>query len=173
MMLGAADRAEPPFFAGEREMLDAWLEFHRATLVQKCDGLNEAQLKVRSVPPSSMSLLGLVRHMTDVERNWFRRALGGEHVHPLYWSDDNADGDFDVDSADAERDMAAFLDELEACRRVTASHPDLEATGTGVRGGERVSMSLRWIYVHMIEEYARHNGHGDLLRERIDGVTGV
>jgi uncharacterized damage-inducible protein DinB len=170
----ALERAEPPFFVGERAMLDAWLDFHRATLLTKCRGLSDEQLKARSAPPSSMSLLGLVRHLADVERNWFRRALAGEDIAPLYYSTADPDGEFDdVKSADVAADLAAFSAEVEQCRRVAATYPDLDTSGEGIRDGQRISLSLRWIYVHMIEEYARHNGHADLIRERIDGRTGV
>lgn len=162
-------RADPPYVADERPMLETWLDWHRATLLWKCGGLDGEQLRRRSVEPSTLSLLGLVRHMTDVERAWFRRVLAGEDAPPLYWSEANRDGDFDdVDTADPAADVAAYRAEVQACRDVAARYPDLEATGS--RGGEPVS--LRWIYVHMIEEYARHNGHADLLRERIDGATG-
>ena len=153
----ATGRQDPPFVAGEREMLESWLDFHRATLLSKCEGLDDDQLRTRSVPPSSLSLLGLVRHMTEVEKHWFRNVLCDEGVPPSYWSDGNFD---DVDSADVSADFAAFREELVSCRRIAAQH----------RRG--VDVSLRWIYVHMIEEYARHNGHADFLRERIDGVTG-
>jgi uncharacterized damage-inducible protein DinB len=167
----ATDRADPPFVADERTMLDAWLDFHRATLLSKCEGLDDDQLRERSVPPSSLSLLGLVRHMTQVERGWFRRCLSGEDAAPLYSSVSNEDGDFDdVDSADPRADTAAFKAEVDRCRRICADHRDLEAVGANQRHGQDVS--LRWIYVHMIEEYARHNGHADFLRERIDGRTG-
>ncbi|HZJ05657.1 MAG TPA: DinB family protein [Nocardioidaceae bacterium] len=158
----ATDRVDPPFVAGEREMLDAWLDFHRATLLSKCEGLDDDQLRTRSVPPSSLSLLGLVRHMTEVERSWFRRCLAGEEVAPSYYSEDNEDGDFDdVDAADVAADMASFCEEVSVCRAIA------KRKGRGVH-----EVSLRWIYVHMIEEYARHNGHADFLRERIDGATG-
>ena len=165
------DRRDPPFVADERAMLDAWLDFHRATLLSKCEGLDDAQLRTRSVPPSSLSLLGLVRHMTEVERSWFRRVLLDEEVQPLYYSDANEDGDFDdVDTADVPADLARFREELETCREIAASHQDLDAVAKRRRRGHEVS--LRWIYLHMVEEYARHNGHADFLRERIDGVTG-
>jgi uncharacterized damage-inducible protein DinB len=167
----ANDRADPPFVADERTMLDAWLDFHRATLLSKCEDLDDEQLRRRSVSPSSLSLLGLVRHMTEVERSWFRRGLEGEDVAPLYYSDDNEDGDFDdVDTADVRADFAAFRAELERCREVAGRYDDLDAVSARKRHGQDVS--LRWIYVHMIEEYARHNGHADFLRERIDGRTG-
>jgi uncharacterized damage-inducible protein DinB len=162
------DRIDPPYEAGERAMLDAWLDYHRATLAMKCDGLSDAQLRERAVPPSTLSLLGLVRHMADVERNWFRRVLGGGDAPPLYWSDDDPDGDFDnVDTADVADGFAVWRSACEWARQATAA-ASLETTG--LRRGEPVS--LRWILVHMIEEYARHNGHADLLRERIDGTVG-
>ncbi|HET6627974.1 MAG TPA: DinB family protein [Nocardioidaceae bacterium] len=165
------DRKDPPFVAAERDMLDSWLDYHRDTLLSKCAGLDAAQLRTRSVPPSSLSLQGLVRHMTEVERSWFRRVLLDEEAAPLYYTDANEDGDFDdVDSADAVADFERFRAEVETCRGITAKHPDLDALGKRQRHGHDVS--LRWIYVHMIEEYARHNGHADLLRERIDGATG-
>jgi uncharacterized damage-inducible protein DinB len=163
------NRIDPPYVADERAMLDAWLDYHRATLAWKCEGLDDAQLRQRAVPPSSLSLLGLVRHMADVERNWFRRVLGGEDVPGIYWTDDDPDGDFDnVDTADVQEAFATWRAECEHARRAAAAAPSLEATG--VRRGETVS--LRWILVHMIEEYARHNGHADFLRERIDGTVG-
>jgi uncharacterized damage-inducible protein DinB len=163
------NRTDPPYVAGERAMLDAWLDYHRATLAWKCEGLDDAQLRQRAVPPSSLSLLGLVRHMAEVERNWFRRVLGGEDAPGIYWTDDDPDGDFDnVDTADVQEAFATWRAECEHARRAAAAAPSLEATG--LRRGETVS--LRWILVHMIEEYARHNGHADLIRESVDGLTG-
>ena len=88
-------RVDPPLVADERTMLDAWLDYHRATLVWKCAGLTDAQLKLRSAEPSTLSLLGLVRHMTEVERSWFRRRIARENAPPLYYSDASRDGDFD------------------------------------------------------------------------------
>ena len=163
------ERTEPPYVCGEREMLEAWLEYHRATLALKCEGLSAEQLRERSAAPSTLSLLGLVRHMADVERNWFRRVLSGEEAPGLFWTEGNIDGDFDdVDIADVGEAFAAWRAECENARRAAAAAASLDVTGT--RRGEDVS--LLWIYVHMIEEYARHNGHADLLRERIDGARG-
>ena len=164
------ERIDPPLVAQEREMLDAWLDFHRATLAVKCEGLTDDQLRAQAVPPSSLSLLGLVRHMGEVERSWFRRVLSGEQAPPRYYSDENPDGDFD-DVADAvvADAFGYWRDECAYARERAAAAPSLDVTGTG-RQGERYS--LRWIMVHMIEEYARHNGHADLLRERIDGTVG-
>ena len=164
------ERIDPPLVAQEREMLDAWLDFHRATLAVKCEGLTDDQLRARAVPPSSLSLLGLVRHMGEVERSWFRRVLGGEQAPPRYYSDENPDGDFDdVAGAGVAQAFGYWRDECAHARERVAAAPSLDVTGTGRRGE---TYSLRWIMVHMIEEYARHNGHADLLRERIDGTVG-
>ena len=163
-------RQSTSFVAGERQMLEAWLDFHRQTLLAKCSGLTAGQLRQRSAPPSTMSLLGLVRHMTDVERGWFRRRIAGEDIAFLYSSDADPDGEFDnVESADAEQDFAAYLGEVELARRAAAGR-ELDETFYHTR--HNAEMSVRWVYLHMIEEYARHNGHADLLRERIDGATG-
>jgi uncharacterized protein (DUF1810 family)/uncharacterized damage-inducible protein DinB len=166
-----ADRKLIPPVADERQMLEAWLDFHRQTLLSKCAGLTADQLRQRAAPPSGLSLLGLVRHLAEVERGWFRRRVNGEDAAFLFSSEADPDGEFDhVDTADAERDLAAYLAEIEAARRAAAGH-DLEETF--YHSHREVDMSVRWVYVHMIEEYARHNGHADLLRERIDGKTGM
>ncbi len=163
-------RTDPPLVADERAMLAAWLDYHRATLAMKCSGLALEALAERAVPPSTLSLLGIVRHMAEVERSWFRRTLAGEDAPPLYYSDTDPDGDFDnVDDADAEEAFDAWRAECERARQLIAAANSLDVVGR--RRGEDVS--LRWILVHMIEEYARHNGHADLLRERLDGATGT
>jgi len=148
-------------------MLESWLDFHRATLLMKCTGLNDEQLRIRACPPSTLTLLGLVRHMDEVENGWFGRFAGEES--PVYSTDEWPDADFDdLDGADAAANFAAF--ERQCARsRERAAGRGLDETFTGRRGKE---FSLRWIYVHMIEEYARHNGHADLIREAIDGTTG-
>jgi uncharacterized damage-inducible protein DinB len=160
-------RPEVPRVADERTMLEAWLDYHRATLLMKCAGLSDEQLKLRSAEPSTLSLLGLVRHMTDVERGWFRRSVGGQHgpeVAPIYYSDDRPEGDFeDLDDPSPAAVFTAYRQEVERCRAAAAGVPLDQLAGKN---------SVRWIYLHMIEEYARHNGHADLLRERIDGATG-
>ncbi len=168
-MVVMVERVEPPYVLPERTMLEQWLEYHRATLAWKCEGLSDAQLRERSAPPSKMSLLGLVRHMADVELNWFRRVLSRNTGVPgLFWAPGNEDGDFDdVDTASVDEAFTAWRAEIDNARAVAAG---MDLDETGERRGEAVS--LRWVYVHMIEEYARHNGHADLLRERIDGATG-
>ena len=169
-----AARAHPELVCAERDALDQWLDFHRATLLTKCSGLTAEQLKIRAVPPSSLSLLGLVRHMTEVERWWFRMTAAAEPVTHRYCTDENEDGDFDdVDGADAAADLQTYRDELVACRSaVSGKQLDEVVAHPYHRGDSSRSRDLRWIYVHMIEEYARHNGHADLIRECIDGVTG-
>jgi uncharacterized damage-inducible protein DinB len=164
------ERSEPATEGAETPMLVAWLDYERATLAVKCDGLSDAQLRERSVRPSTLSLLGLVRHMAEVERHWFRRVLAGEDAPPIYYRDpDDPDGDFDnVDSADVAEAFATWNAECDNASARVAASASLDVTGT--RRGEAIS--LRWILVHMIEEYARHNGHADLLRERIDGAVG-
>lgn len=154
----------------ERPMLQSWLDFHRQTLLAKCGGLDAEQLATRPVPPSTLSLLGLVRHLTEVERGWFRVSAAGEELPPVYASEAEPDADFDdLDTLSADRVFAAFHTELAAADTAVADlpldhvfhipwHPD--------------DYTLRWVYLHMIEEYARHNGHADLLRESIDGRTG-
>jgi hypothetical protein len=148
-------------------MLEAWLDYHRATLLQKCAELSPDALKMRSAPPSTLSLLGLVRHLTEVERAWFRRRLAQEQgpgVGRLYSTPDRPDADFDdLADADPTATVETYLQEVARCRAAAAG------VGLDTVVADR---SVRWIYLHMIEEYARHNGHADLLRERIDGATG-
>jgi uncharacterized damage-inducible protein DinB len=167
-----AARTSPPPVGDERTLLESWLDFHRQTLLHKCAGLTPEQLVLRGAEPSSMSLLGLVRHMTEVERAWFRIRFAGERLDFLYCDvEDNPDGDFDdTDAGSAEADFAAFTREIELARAAAAGHA-LEETFH--HSHRQVDMSLRWVYLHMIEEYARHNGHADLLRERVDGATGT
>ncbi|MBF6165980.1 DinB family protein [Streptomyces gardneri] len=164
------ERTEAPLVADERTMLRAWLDRHRDTLLWKCAGLDGDQLRARSVEPSTMSLLGLVRHLTEVERGWFRRAAAGRELGYVYCSEDNPDGDFvDIADADPEAAFAAFRAEIAEADAAVAALP-LDHTFRH-RWSDDV-YTLRWVYLHMIEEYARHNGHADLLRQRIDGLTG-
>ncbi len=162
-------RTEPPYRLGEREMLEAWLEFHRTTLELKCEGLDDVTRKLRPVPTSNLSLHGLLRHMAEVERNWFRRVLlRAPTTSPIWYDPAVEDSELvPLDDADWPSDLATWRAECEDARRAAAAH-DLD--DTGFRRGEEVS--LRWIYVHMIEEYARHNGHADLIRELLDGTVG-
>ncbi|MET9290425.1 DinB family protein [Streptomyces sp. NPDC003077] len=161
--------------ADERSMLESWLEFHRATLALKCRGLDDQQIRLTSVEPSSMTLLGLVQHMAEVERNWFQRVFAGLDVPTV----DKEAQDFGfglVSERGIEEALTTWRAEIARGRELiaTASLDDtgrLSEENAAALGAPEVS--LRWILIHMIEEYARHNGHADLLRERIDGVTGT
>ena len=167
-------RIDPPWAGSEKATLVGFIQYHRDTLALKCEGLTPEQLAERAVPPSSMSLVGLVRHMTDVERNWFRRVImaeGDDTAGPIHFvRDTNDDGDFDDASPDTvEADIATWRAEMAVVDGIIADLDDLGETRQ--RPGWE-DMSVRWILVHMVEEYARHNGHADFLRERIDGATG-
>lgn len=164
-------RSEPAINADERTMLEGWLDYHRQTLAWKCEGLTDTQLRAASVEPSELTLMGLVRHMAEVERFWFHEVLLGEDLGVLYSSEEDRDGDFHFSDADTWREAhETWQAEIERARRNTVAHGlDDLSKGTS-RSGEH--FNLRWIYTHMIEEYARHNGHADLLRERVDGSTG-
>ena len=157
---------------GEREMLDNWLKLRRIFLLRKCAGLSAEQLKIASVEPSSLTLLGIVRHMAAVERFWFREKYLHEDLPELYSTEDYPDGDFDrVADADAEADYAAFLAETAACDAAVAGRDlDEPVDDSGAPTGK---VSLRWVYIHVVEEYAQHTGHADFIRERIDGTTGA
>ncbi len=157
---------------GERATLLGYLRRYRLTLELKCADLDAAQLARRSVPPSTMSLLGLIRHMADVERNWFRRVMAQADAPPLYWSEGVPDADWlgaVADPAVVDDAWRAWRDEVAFAEKFVADSPDLGIKGVNEDG---TSPALRSVLVHMIEEYARHCGHADLLRERIDGRVG-
>ncbi len=165
------ERREPDLVADERTSLEQWLDYHRSTLLTKCAGLTATQLKLRAVPPSRLTLLGLVRHMVEVERWWFRMHAKGEDLAFVY-DPDGVGLDFEqIDDADASADLAAFGRECDAARAAVAGRSLDDVVPSRGHHPER-ERDLRWIFVHMIEEYARHNGHADLLREAIDGATG-
>lgn len=158
---------------GELPTIREYLSNYRLTLGMKCDDLSPEQLASRSVPPSTMSLLGLIRHMAAVENNWFHRNLQGHRDAPrLYWSADERDLDFDGAVADPAVVAEAFTvwrEQIAAADQWLDSLTDLGAVVDMVNGDQA---SVRDILIHMIEEYARHCGHADLLRECIDGRTG-
>ena len=163
------ERSEESFVADERAMLVGILERHRETFVWKCAGLTGDQLALRSVPPSNLSLLGLVRHLADAERAWFGRYVGGQELPAAFTGPDRVDAAFDLtDAARAEDDYDRLVDEWELSRRAVVGVA-LDHQFVGPPWGVR---SLRWVYQHLIEEYARHNGHADLLRQAIDGAVG-
>jgi len=162
-------RHEPSFTLGERDMVEGWLEYHRITLLLKCEGLDDAGRKNRPVPTSKLSLHGLVRHMAEVERSWFRRTLLRDADAPDIWYDPAVEDSelAPLDGADWESDLATWKSECEASRSAAEA---FALDYMGLRGGQ--PCSLRWIYLHMVEEYARHNGHADLIREMVDGTVG-
>jgi uncharacterized damage-inducible protein DinB len=161
-------RIDPPLTASERDTLIGYLDYHRATLATKCQGLTTAQLRSRPIQPSNLSLLGLVRHLAEVELAWFARVEG--HVLISHWNTDgNPDADFDdVDTADPEEAFNLWRRTCDESDQILARASFDDTFVHGTRG----RISLRWLVAHLVEEYARHNGHADLLREAIDGVTG-
>jgi uncharacterized damage-inducible protein DinB len=158
---------------GELATIRDYLTNYRLTLGMKCEGLTPEQLATRSVPPSTMSLLGLIRHMARVEHNWFQRALQGQRDLPrLFWSEEDNDLDFNQavgEQAVVDDAFAAWKREIAAADQWLDGAVDLDATVLTPRGEEAI---VREILIHMVEEYARHCGHADLLRECIDGRTG-
>ncbi len=173
----APERTDPPFDDNERRALEAWLDFHRATLVTKCVGLSAKQLGQQAIPPSKLSLRGLLRHLTEVERYWFAEVFAGHDPSDLYCTDENPDGDHhgfdplgDKASEEACREVSVLDDAVTTSREIAASHESLDEVSIRLRQSQPVT--LRWIFLHLIEEYARHNGHADLLRECLDGNTG-
>jgi hypothetical protein len=163
------ERGPAEYVGDERRMYQSMLDYHRQTLLMKCTGLTAEQLKLRSAKPSELTLLGLVRHMTEVERGWFRIRCAGLPLEWVYCTEKSPDGDFDdVADADPEADFDAYIAETKRADEAVAAL-GLDHT---IPHPSRGAVSLRWVYLHMLEEYARHNGHADLLRERIDGVTG-
>ena len=165
----AVDRRDDDPFDTERESLDEALDWHRETLLWKCQGLTGEQLASRPLATTTLSLLGLIRHLALNERWWFRiRFLGDDSLEEIYTTEDNPDGELNDGTADsAEADYGIYLEEIELARRAAAGR-GLDEMFPGRTG----SLTLRWVYLHMISEYARHIGHADLLREAIDGVTG-
>jgi uncharacterized damage-inducible protein DinB len=170
-MITGMERTGPPLTGGEREMLRAWLDYHRATLAWKCEGLGDEELRRQSMPPSTLSLLGLVRHMAEVERHWFRRTLNGETL-PHVWSDTHDFQEaYDASASSRAEGFGAWEAEIAHARRIEAEAESLDVTVYVPSWKEEAS--LRLIILHLIHEYARHNGHADLLREGIDGTVGA
>lgn len=164
----APHEVDGPMTGPERPMLDAYLGFQRRSLLNICAGLDGEQLARRAVPPSRLSLLGIVRHLGKVERIWFRIRAAGEDVPPRYDPSLGVDPDFELVDADrAAEELDSLQDEWRRCDAALSGLP-LDATLLDRDGQE---MSLRMTYLHVLNEYARHNGHADLLREQIDGVT--
>ena len=166
MTAPTVQRDEPPRDGDERAMLVAWLDYYRATMLHKCAGLTGEQLAIRSCPPSPMSLSGLVRHLTEMERVYAHR-LADRDLPLLYCTQASPDGDFEDVSAGAARDdLDIFAAHCARSREIMADLRLTDAFGRSER------YTLRWVYLYLIKEYARHLGHADLLRERVDGAVG-
>lgn len=162
-------RIHPSKVADDRASLTSFLDHQRATLAMKCAGLTGEQLKRRAVPTSGLTLLGLVRHAASVERSWFRLVMDAEDVKPPWPGEvDGTFAEFHVEDADVGEAFGVWREECARARAVVDSFDSLDRT-VGFRGE---TISLRYVLTHMIEEYARHNGHADLLREAIDGAVG-
>lgn len=174
--VGMTERPEPSPQPDERTALESFLDYFRATLLWKAEGLTDQQARSATVEPSIMSIAGLLRHMAEVERHWFQMYLRGDAENRLFWGGDDPDADFHVpDSVTLADCVALFEREVATSREITRHFTldDLAAISDRQRGLDSDwRPNLRWIMVHMIEEYARHCGHADLIRERIDGATG-
>jgi uncharacterized damage-inducible protein DinB len=158
-----------PMTGDDRPILEGYLNHQRSTLLNICAGLTGEQLARRPIPSSNLSLLGLIRHLAKVERIWFRQRAAGQPVPPMYDPARGKDADYnDAVAAEAEADIARLQEEWREADKAAAGLDFDDAVDTG--HGE--TFSVRMMYVHLIGEYARHNGHADLLREALDGVTG-
>jgi hypothetical protein len=165
------DRPRIPRVAAEREALAGYLEYYRATVDMKCRGLTQEQARTRSMPPSTMSLHGLVRHLAGVERWWFQQNFERRDVPLLFFTADDPDLDLNPPAdADFAADLEAWRAECAVSREIVAAH-DLDDTARPLDWYEDVD--LRWLVLRMITEYAQHCGHADLLREGVDGRTGA
>ncbi len=165
-------RIGPPLLGGERETLRAFLDYHRTTLAMKCEGLTDEELRQRSMPPSTLSLLGLVRHMAEVERAWFHRVFEDREA-PMVWSEKiDFQAAYDASGSTRAEAFAAWEAEVERSRRIEKEAESLDARGHQPRWGDE-EVSLRMVMVHVLLEYGRHNGHADFLREGVDGTVGA
>jgi hypothetical protein len=169
--VAADNRMGPPSFGSERDTLRGFLDYHRATLAMKCDGLTDAELRQRSMPPSTLSLLSLVRHMAEVERAWFRRVFEDNDA-PMVWSKEiDFQAAYDASASTRAEAFGAWEAEVENSRRIEREAGSLDLAGHQPRWGEDVS--LRMVMMHVLLEYGRHNGHADFLREGVDGTVGA
>jgi hypothetical protein len=162
---------DPTLNADERTTLSGFLEDQRKVLAWKCQGLSDAQLKEASAPPSNLTLMGLVRHMAEVERGWFRWSLSHEDIAGIWCTEAQPAADFEgVGEADVAQAFSVWEEECRFSRSILKELPSLNVTFSAPT---RPVISARWMVIHMIEEYSRHNGHADLIRERLDGATGT
>ena len=158
----------------EGTLLHSFLDYQRTILIRKAEGITDIQSRIR-LEPSEMTLLGLIRHMAEVERGWFRRRFAALDAPAIYYTDEDPDGDFHPSDTDTLADALSTLNgEIEFARTSTSGVP-LDTLATAIPPTQRIpgwQPNLRWILIHLIEEYARHCGHADLLRQRIDGAVG-
>jgi len=164
-----SERLEVPPQGGERELLEAFLDFHRDTLEWKCSGLTQARLKEATSPPSPLTLLGLLRHLAEAEHYWFDTVLVGSAQPAIYGGENPW---YELDKYSVDDVVGRWKQTCASSRRNVATVPSCDHPATHARFWDGETVNLRWILIHMIEEYVRHNGHADLLRERIDGETG-
>lgn len=163
-------REDPPDVALEREALAAWLDYHRATVLVKLEGLDDEQLR-RPMVPSGVCLLGLVKHLTEVEHSWFSRVVAQSGEPLIYSTKEDPDADFRIEEGETtESVIVSYLRACERSREILAATESLDE----IRPHHRlpIEQDVRWVMIHMIEETARHNGHADIIRELIDGTTG-
>jgi hypothetical protein len=160
------ERVPEPDADDERGVLLGWLAFHRDALRAKCEGLSPGQLVTASAPPSPLTLLGLVRHLSEIEYHYLLRSLGGSADGPLYCTDDAPDGDFlDLEPAQVDASFARWREIVATVDALLDGRTLDDRTVSGRR-------TVRWSVAKVVQEYARHNGHADLIRERIDGAVG-
>ena len=164
-------RADPPNDGPDKEMLGAYLDYHRATLLMKIDGVSDEDLR-RPMVPSGTNLLGMVKHLAWVERGWFQECFAGDEIPTPPWTDEDPDADFRIEPHESTQQIIDMY--REACERSRAITEDATSLDQPAKNPSprRRGIKLRWILMHMIEETARHNGHADILREMIDGSTG-
>lgn len=160
---------ELPRHADELTSLTAYLDFYRETFELKCADVPADRMSEQSSPPSTMTLHGLARHLSGVERWWFAINFAGMDLPLLYYSDEDPEQDFEVTGGDPETALEVWREECDRSRRIVQTAASLDQVGARERNG---SFSLRWVILRMIGEYARHNGHADYLREAIDGRVG-
>ncbi|MGZ4104984.1 MAG: DinB family protein [Actinomycetota bacterium] len=165
-----SQRLEPDTRADERRALGQWLDFHRATLLEKIKGLGDEQLR-RTMVPSGLCLLGLVKHLTAVEHGWFIVNFAHTGEQHMFDSPTDPDLDFHVQADETTEEIVQGY--VRACERSRAAYEEAHSLDATFEHPRRGTMDLRWLMLHMIEETARHNGHADIIREQIDGATGV
>jgi len=169
-VIDEVDESRQLLIGSEADVLAAMIDFYRSTLLRKCQGLSAEQLTLASAPPSNLTLRGLLQHMTEVDRYWFEECIEGRDLPPIYSSDSHPDGDFEaLDTCPVDAVVERFRTVCESSRRIAASHSLEEVVHSSAYGRP---MSIRFILVHMVDEYARHCGHADLIRQAIDGEVG-